>query len=328
MTSITRRVGLIATVMVALVGYGGAATAQKTLTFAHVLEQDHPYHLMAERFQENLQAKDVGLNVQIYPAGQLGDERTLLEGLQTGSVDISTITSALTANFVDEFEVFSLPFLFRDTEHLFAVMDGDIGDELAKALRREGFVALGYGYGGVRDMYSHQPITDLEDLRGQQIRTMENTMIVDTWDALGAEPEAISWNDVYTSLQQRVVDGAEGTGVSYRSMGFDSLAPHFTRINYIYSWHNVMMAETTWESLTADQQKAVREAASTAIAYEREIFMEQEAKLMEDLRARGVDIHQPDNIQEWRAAAESVYKQHADDVGGMEWIKRIRNYGQ
>jgi len=322
------RSSAIAATLLAAVGYAGTSAAQQTLTFAHVLEQDHPYHLMAERFKEELEAEDVGLSVQIYPAGQLGDERTLLEGLQTGSVDISTITSALTANFVDEFEVFSLPFIFRDTDHLFAVMDSEIGDELADALRREGFVALGYGYGGVRDMYAHEPITSLEDLRGEQIRTMENTMIVDTWDALGAEPEAISWNDVYTSLQQRVVDGAEGTGVSYRSMGFDELAPHFTRINYIYSWHNVLMAESTWERLSEEQQTAVREAADTAIAYEREVFLEQEAELMADLRERGVQIHRVENIERWREAAEAVYEKHAEAVGGMEWIERIRDYGE
>lgn len=305
-----------------------ATAAERELTFAHVLEQDHPYHLMAERFKEELEGLDVGLTVEIYPAGQLGDERTLLEGLQTGSIDISTITSALTANFVEEFQVFSLPFIFRDTDHLFAVMDSEIGEELAQALRRENFVALGYGYGGVRDMYTHDPVQTLEDLQGKRIRTMENTMIVDTWDALGAEPSAISWGDVYVSLQQRLVDGAEGTGVSYRSMGFDDLAENFTQVNYIFSWHNVLMSEMAYEDLTDEQRDAVRKAAGIAIAYQRDTFLGQESELLDELRGRGVNVLDVEDMDRWRDAVQAVYERHAEDVGGLEWIDRIRKYDE
>lgn len=321
------RGGALGIALAALLGATTAA-AEQELVFAHVLEQDHPYHLMAERFKEELEARDVGLRVEIYPAGQLGNERTLLEGLQTGSVDITTVTSAVTANFVGEFEVFSLPFIFRDTKHLFGVMDSEIGEELAQALQRESLIALGYGYGGVRDMYSHAPVETLDDLQGMRIRTMENTMIVDTWNALGAEPSAISWGDVYISLQQRLVDGAEGTGVSYRSMGFDELTSNFTRINYIYSWHNVLIGEMAWLALDEAQREAIREAADIAIEYERETFLAQEEALMEELRERGVNVLEVLDIERWREAAESVYARHAETVGGIEWIERVRGFDE
>lgn len=302
-----------------------AEAAARTLVLAHVLQEDHPYHLMAVRFQEELAARDVGLEVEIYPAGQLGNERTLLEGLQTGSVDITTVTSALTANFVPEFSALSLPFIFRDADHLFAAMDGEVGEELAQALRREGFVKLGYGYGGVRDLYTHNPVETLEDLAGQRVRTMENAVIVEAWERLGAAPTPVAWGDVYVALQQRLVDGGEGTGVSYRSMGFDALAPHFTRINYIFSWHNFIMGAGTFDTLTSEQQEAVLEAGGIAAQYEREIFLAQEEELFDILREAGVTIHEPSDFDAWIERIEPIFEAQAPNVGGMEWIDRIRS---
>ncbi|AUN95176.1 TRAP transporter substrate-binding protein [Pseudazoarcus pumilus] len=298
--------------------------AAQTLTFGHVLEQDHPYHLMAERFAEELGKRAPEIKVEIFPAGQLGDERTLIEGLQTGSVDITTVTSALTANFVPGFRAMSLPFLFRDVDHLFAVMDSEVGDELAAQMEKQGLIKLGYGYGGARDLYTNQPVRNLEELRGMKVRTMENPAIIATWEQLGAVPTPISWNDVFVSLQQRLVDGGEGTGVSYKSMSFNTVAPHYTRINYIFSWHNFMMARSSFDALTPAQQEAVKEAGDAAVRYERSLFLERENALFDELAKMGVTIHEPADAAQWAARAESVLDSQADRVGGKEWIARIR----
>lgn len=323
---VDRRKFLAATVALGLAApaLATAQSAPRKLTFAHVLEQDHPYHHMALRFAEELKALDVGLDVQIYPAGQLGDERTLIEGLQTGSVDIATVTSALTANFVPQFRAFSLPFLFRDVAHLFAVMDSEIGDELAKEMEKKGLVKLGYGYGGARDLYTHSPVASLADLKGMRVRTMENPAIVATWNKLGAVSTPISWNDVYISLQQRLVDGGEGTGVSYKSMNFNKVAPHYTRINYIFSWHNLMMAKSTFDGLSAAQQKAVLKAGDIAVRFERELFLEREEALFKELAAMGVTVHTPKDSEAWAERAASVIDAQADAVGGRDFIDRIR----
>ena len=328
--SIHRRT-VLAAVLAAVVAAGQAvpvpaqAQTPRKLTFAHVLEQDHPYHHMALRFAEELKALDPSLDVQIYPAGQLGDERTLLEGLQTGSVDIATVTSALTANFVPQFRAFSLPFLFRDVDHLFAVMDSEIGDELASEMEKKGFVKLGYGYGGARDLYTHAPVKSLADLKGMKVRTMENPAIVATWNELGAVSTPISWNDVYVSLQQKLVDGGEGTGVSYKSMNFGAVAPHYTRINYIFSWHNLMMAKSTFDSLTPAQQKAVLTAGERAVQFERKLFLEREEALFKELEKAGVSVHTLTDSPVWAERAASVIKARADQVGGHAWVKRIQD---
>ena len=140
---------------------------QIVIKFAHVLQTDHPYHQMALKFKEELERADSRVEVQIFPAGQLGNERELIEALQLGTVDVSTITSSVTANFVPAFKVFSLPFIFRDADHLFAVMDSPIGDRMADELEKVNLIKLGYAYGGSRDLYGSVPMTNLEELQGR-----------------------------------------------------------------------------------------------------------------------------------------------------------------
>lgn len=306
-------------------GASEAAKAEYTLTFGHVLQEDHAYHLMALRFQEELERMSDGrVKVEIYPAGQLGDERDLVEGLQLGTVDISTITSALTAGFVPEFGVFSLPFLFRDFDHLFAVMDSPIGDDLEKAMAREGLIKLGFVSGGSRSMYAGKPVRSLDDLSGMKIRTMEDPIYLDTWNALGALATPIPWGDVYLSLDQGIVDGAEGALISYQSMGFYDPSPHVTVINYIFSWHNFMMGEQSWNALPPDVQQMVKEAAEIAAAWERQYVSDVEKELLNVLETEhGVTIHYPEDLSSWQESVRDIYEARAERLGGMELIEAI-----
>lgn len=305
---------------------GEHASARQVLRFAHVQQTDHAYHLMAERFKEELEKRLPDVEVQIFPAGQLGNERDLLEALQIGSVDISTITSALTSGFVPAFSVFSLPFLFDDFDHMYAVMDSPIGDRLAEELEKAGFVKLGYVSGGSRSMYARRPVQSLPDLRGMKIRTMEDPTYVETWNALGALATPVPWGDVYLSLQQGIVDGAEGALISYQSMGFYDPAPHVTVINYVFSWHNFMMSKRTWDRLSPEVQAAVKEAADIAAQWEREYVKQWEEELLDVLKnEHGATIIFPEDMEEWRKAVQVIYEQKADQVGGLELIEAIRN---
>ena len=309
-----------------LIGSQLMAAEEKTvLKFAHVLELDHPYHKMALKFKEELENRNDKVVVNIFPAKQLGSERDLVEGCQLGSIDITTITSALTANFVPGFHVFSLPFLFKDAEHLFRTMDSYIGDKLAFDMLEVGLVKLGYVYGGARDLYSRMPISNLEELKDKKIRTMENAILIDTWNALGAMATPVPWGDVYLSLSQGVVDGGEGTGMSYRSMKFYDSAPHYTRINYVCSWHCFMMSKKTWDKLDDDVRLDVMAAARIAGAYERKLFVDMEKSLFDDLEKNyGVTIYYPD-LDRWTEKIKSVYEKNAENMGGMELINEIKN---
>ena len=318
-------VGLIAISLFSLSFSGQPMAAGKiTLKFGHVLQMDHPYHKMALKFKEELEKRNKEVVVNIFPARQLGNERDLVEGLQLGTVDISTITSALTAGFVPGFKVFSLPFLFKDADHLFRVMDSDIGVKLAKDMEKAGLIKLGYVYGGSRDLYSRIPIRNLKELMRKKIRTMENKILIDTWNALGAMATPIPWGDVYLSLKQGVVDGGEGTGASYRSMKFYESSPHYTRINYVFSWHNFMMSKKTWDKLPGDVRKDVMAAAKIAQAFERKLFVDTEKSLFDDLQKNyGVKMYHPD-LDKWTKRITSVYEKNAKAMGGMDYINKIK----
>jgi len=302
-----------------------AAEKKIALKFGHVLELDHPYHKMALKFKEELENRNDKVVVNIFPAKQLGSERDLVEACQLGSVDITTITSALTANFVPGFHVFSLPFLFKDAEHLFRTMDSYIGDKLAIDMLEAGLVKLGYVYGGARDLYSRMPIGNLEELKGKKIRTMQNAILIETWNALGAIATPVPWGDVYLSLSQGVVDGGEGTGMSYRSMKFYDSAPYYTRINYVSSWHCFMMSKKTWDKLDDNIRLDIMAAARIAGAYERKLFVDMEKSLFDDLEKNyGVTIYYPD-LDKWTEKIKSVYEENAEKMGGMELINEIKN---
>lgn len=302
-----------------------AGAEKVSLKFGHVLQTDHPYHKMALKFKEELEKRQPNVQVNIFPAKQLGNERDLVEGLQLGTVDISTITSALTAGFVPGFKVFSLPFLFKDANHLFRVMDSDIGKKLVKDMDKAGLIKLGYVYGGSRDLYSRMPIRNLTELKGKKIRTMENKILVKTWNSLGAIATPIPWGDVYLSLKQGVVDGGEGTGASYRSMKFFDSAPHYTRISYVFSWHNFMMSKRSWNKLSSEIQKDIMAAAVIAQGYERKLFVDTEKSLFEDLTKNyGVKLYTPPDLDQWRGKIKNVYEENAGRVGGMAHIRRIQ----
>ncbi len=309
-----------------LIGSSMMAAEKKTvLKFAHVLQLDHPYHEMALKFKEELESRNANVEVNIFPAKQLGSERDLVEACQLGTVDITTITSAVTANFVPGFHIFSLPFLFKDPEHLFRTMDSYIGDKLAIDMLEAGFIKLGYVYGGARDLYSREPIRNLEDLKDKKIRTMQNAILIDAWNALGAIATPIPWGDVYLSLSQGVVDGAEGTGMSYRSMKFYDSSPHYTKVNYVSSWHCFMMSKKTWDKLDNGIRLDIMAAAKIAGAFERKLFVDMEKSLFDDLEKNyGVTIYYPD-LDKWTEKIKSVYEKNAEKMGGIELINEIKN---
>lgn len=306
------------------------AEEKHVMKFGHVLQTDHAYHLMALKFKEELEKASAGrIEIQVFPAGQLGNERDLVEGLQLGTVDISTITSALTARFVPEFKVFSLPFLFRDFNHMFQVMDGPLGRKLEKDMEAKGLVKLGFVSGGSRSMYARQPVRNLGDLKGKKIRTMEDPIYLDTWNALGALATPIPWGDVYLSLDQGIVDGAEGALISYQSMGFFDPSPHVTVIDYIFSWHNFMMSRTSWGRLSAPSQKLLMDAAKIATKFERDYVVDVEKQLLEVLKTKhGAKVYYPEDIEQWRKAVAGIYQKRAADVGGMDLINQILNTGK
>jgi tripartite ATP-independent transporter DctP family solute receptor len=314
-------------VSVALLGVvSGAQAGEKvTLKIGHVLDTKHPYHIGAEAFAKRLRELSGGrIDGQVYPSSQLGNEREMVEAIQFGTVEAGGITSAVVSRFVKELEIFNLPFLFRDFAHVYKVLDSPFGEELNQAALKRGIRILGFWVGGTRSVYARKPVSDLTSLKGLKIRTMETPMLIATWKAMGTIPTPIPFSEVYTSIQQGVVDGGEGNVISYNSMKFDEVAPYMSHIKYLNTITPLVLGEKFFQAQSADLQKAILQAGKESVPVERKANEDDENKIVETLKAKGRTVVIPD-IAPFQKAVEPIYEQYGKSIG-LDKIRWVQNY--
>ena len=252
--------------------------------------------------------------VEIYPNNALGNERDVIELAIIGAVELTTPSNAPLATFAPELLVFDLPYLFRDRPHMYEVLDGPIGRSFEAPLRERGLVLLGYFEAGLRHLMTRdRAIERPEDLSGLKIRTMENPLHLRAFEAFGASPLPMAYGEVYTALEQGVIDGAEAARSNYFSKRFFEVAPNWSEIGWMYLVQPLVMSERFFASLSAGDQAAVRAAARKAVAAEREEYQKQDEEALAKLRAAGVRFTHPDTgvllelaREVWRGAGQSV----------------------
>jgi len=216
--------------------------------------------------------------------------------------------------------VFDLPFLFRDRKHMYGVMDGPVGAELGDKMRGKGFRLLSYYEAGIRHiMTNKKSLTKLDDLKGLKIRTMENPVHLDAFRAMGASPLPMAYGEVYTALQQGVIDGAEAANTNYEAQKFYEVAPNWAMVAWTTLVSDMIMGEKFFQSLPADVQKAVVQAAQESARVEREAYARSEDVALATLKAKGVKITTPDP-EPFRKASQSVYAK----FGGPEDQARLK----
>jgi len=310
-----RILGLTTTVAL-LLASGPLMAEEIELKLAHVQPQSHVFHKGAEKFSETL--KDISggeMTVSIYSDGVMGGERSLLESLQIGSVDLVTVTSALTSTFSDDYAMFSLPFLFDSYEDVFRILDDEsITEDLGQDLIGKGIRPIAYWIGGARSYYGTDPVAELGDFKGMKIRTMADPYYVKTWEALGALPTPLPFGEVYTAMQTKMVDGAEGAVNTYVSKKFYEVSPNVALINYVYSVQPLHIAESTWQKLNDEQRGWVLEAAQASADHERKMLMEVDEALRETLDEHNVKVTEP-AIEPMRKAVEQVYADFREEYG-------------
>ncbi len=266
------------------------------------------------------------IRVQIYPNNQLGNQRDVVEGLQMGSVEFANIASVM-ASFVPEINLFELPFLFDGPQHFDAVVDSEIGQSLGPAFETRGMHLLGYFDVGERHiMTTERSIEGLEELSGLKIRTMENRLHLATFKAFGANPLPMAYGELYTALEQGVIDGAEAADPNYFAKRFYEPAPFWARVGWIRLIEYVVMSRSFYENLPAGDRAVIDRAARAMILAQRAWYRTEADSALERLREAGVTITSPDRGP-FRAAARSIYEEWADRVGGMAKIEAILEVG-
>ncbi len=268
----------------------------KTIRLGHGLDVSHPVHKAMVKMGEDLQKLSDGkLNLEIYPSQQLGTERQCLELLQIGSLDMTKVSVGVLENFAPKMKVLGLPYLFRDRAHSFRVLDGPIGQELLDGGKKYWLKGLGYYDAGSRSFYTKEkPVNSPEDLKGQKIRVMESVTAMEMVSGLGGSPTPISWGELYTALQQGVVDGAENNPPSFY------LSRHYEVCKY-YSLDehtvipDVLLAGThLWDKLSQEEQGWLKEAVETSVTYQRKLWLEAENEALEAVKKAGVEVIRPD----------------------------------
>ncbi len=312
-------------VLIAGCGSGEKVTILKAALSQNPSEpQVRAVELFAELVSEGTEGR---IRVQIYPNNQLGNQRDVVEGLQMGSVELANIASVM-ASFVPEINLFELPFLFDGPEHFDAVVDSEIGRSLGPAFENRGLHLLGYFDVGERHiMTTERPVERLEDLAGLKIRTMENRLHLATFKRFGANPLPMAYGELYSALEQGVIDGAEAADPNYLAKRFYEPAPNWARIGWIRLIEYVVMNQSFYSELPAEDRAVIDQAARAMILQQRSWYRAEADSALVRLREAGVRITTPDR-EPFRAAARDLYEEWADRVGGMARIEAIRAMGE
>ncbi|TFH87810.1 TRAP transporter substrate-binding protein [Billgrantia azerbaijanica] len=279
----------------ALLGSQSLLAADVTLKFGHLANQENIWHQAAVKFKEEVEANSEGrIEVQIYPNEQLGAEMDVINSIQLGTADM-TITGESLQNWAPKAAMMAVPYAFRDSEHLHAVVEGEVGDEIeAQITERANLVPLAWFERGPRHLTSNRPIRHPDDLDGLRLRVPNVPLFVDTWEALGARPTPMAFSEVFTALQQSTIEAQENPLSLIESASFYEVQDYVNLTGHVRSWIYVVIGKDQLEAMPDDLQQVIFDAAETMQAYEAELFQKDEQRLRQDLEERGMQFVEVD----------------------------------
>ncbi len=301
---------------------GTAAAAEKTLRLSHITSQDSPWNKGALKFAE-LVSKNTKerIEVKVYPQSQLanGSQKAELEMLQSGVLDMTWDSPIILALFMDKrFDVFNLPWLYASMDVANRVADGKMGELAMKWLEEKGIVGLGIGVNGYRELTnSKHPITQPDDMKGIKFRVAGSKLYLETFRLLGANAVTMNFGEVFTSLQQGVIDGQENpTAIIYSSKLYE-VQKYLTLWRYSFDPLILCVNKKLFDGLSPADQKALRAAAKEAVAYERALSAEEERDLPEKLKGLGMQVNTltPSQLAVFKQRVKPVYKTVEDSIG-------------
>lgn len=315
--------GFLLPVLLALGCVGGGD--ETVIRLAHGLDVMHPVHRAMVRMAETVAQDSYGsVRIDIYPSEQLGSERECVELLQIGSIGMTKVSASVAESFIPSFKVFGLPYLFRDRGHLFAVLEGEVGRALLLDGQESRLRGLCYFDAGSRSFYTRdRRVESPSDLTGLKVRTQESATAMRMVRALGGSATPISWGELYTALQQGVVDAAENNPPSfYLSRHYEVC--QFYSLNEHTSVPDVLLMSTrVWQGLDSEVQELVQRAALEAAEYQKVIWAEASAEALAEVEAAGVEIIRPDKGP-FVEAVQPLIDEYREQPEIWEWVERIR----
>lgn len=306
----------------------GAADGTIILRLAHVLDSGHPVHEGMVHFARRLEELSGGkVVVPIFPNGQLGSEPETLEQAQNGALALVKTSAAAMEGFVPEMATFGMPYLFRDEAHYWDVLMGGIGDEFLGMGARVGLLGICYYDAGARSFYTvRRPVLHPSDLQGQKVRVLPSRTAMDMVSTFGGSPVPVPWGELYTALQQGMVDGAENNPPSLLSSRHYEVAKHYSLNEHVRVPDILVISDLIWQRLGPEVRDWVMRAARESTEYQREVWRRESDAALEALQEAGVIVHRPDSGPFQEAAAPLL--ENVRDPRVVELIARIRSHGQ
>jgi len=318
---ITRRSAVIAALAAALgLAFNGAYAQSKYVIKIGWTSADgpqDPYATGARTFKQAIERQSKGrIEVQLFPNRQLGDEKPMIEGLRFGTLDAAVITNAVVAQVEPAFQVNDLPFLYSNEAQAHKVLDGKVGQMLAKKLEAKGIISLGFMEGGFRQMINNvRPVTRPEDVKGVKYRVMQNPVYIDMFASLGGSAVPMAWGETFTAVQQGTIDGLEIPIAVIDSSKFDEVTKYLSMTNHTYSMIALLMSKKSFDKLPPDLQQAVREAGKTALGAQRIAAGANAKALVGVLEKKGMKVNTVADITPFRNSVKPMYEKFKGSIG-------------
>jgi tripartite ATP-independent transporter DctP family solute receptor len=312
---------LVVILLSAVTFMGYAQQDSYTIKLTHVVATNHASHITTENvFKKCVEERSNGrLKVQIFPDGQLGGDREAIEAVQMGNIEMTFPAAAPLSGFVPEVSLFDLPFLFNSYEQVYEVLDGDLGKKISDiVLEKSGIRVLGWFQNGFRNISNNiRPIEKPEDLKGIDIRTMETPAHMATFRALGANPTPLAYTELYTALQQGVVDAQENPPALTYYPKFYEVQKYYSLTGHVYAPAPLLINENFFQSLPEDLQSIIIECAEEFKHEQRAATTQQDIEMLKMLEEEGMEINEitPEQIDSFREAVKPVYEEFKGRIG-------------
>ena len=289
----------ILTVLCLLTTFFMSSCAEKStvveLKFGHIQPESDLFHLGAVKFKEEVEAQSKGkMTVTVYPNSTLGAERDLAEGMRLGTVDFALIGDVL-GNFSPSIQILAIPYLFNDQEEFSEIMSGSGFQKIAdNVLEKAQIRVLTHWNRGSRQLTSNKPIKSVKDIQGLKIRVPQVPVMVSAWKEMGANPTPMAWNEVYSALEQRVIDAQENPIPFIYGARVYEVQDYLSFTDHKYEYITISMSDQRWNTLSEDQQEILVDAAKQAQLYHDELVANKSADFLKEMEASGMQVIYPD----------------------------------
>jgi len=326
--------GLVKILATLLISSSVVFAAEYTIKFSHVVSADTPKGRAADFFAKRVkELTDGKVKVDVYPSSQLYTDKAVMKALKMNSVQMAAPSFSKFTSLVPQLQIFDLPFLFRDKSHLHKVLDSEVGQTLKGFVEKKGYIALNYWDSGFKQLSSNKKaLIKPEDAKGQKFRIMSSKVLEEQFIALDANPQVLPFSEVYSALQQGVVDAAENPLANFYTKKFHEVQQYLTMSNHGYLGYLVVASKRFWKKLPADLRTKVTQAMNEATEKERVWAEEEEAIYIKNLQAYGkksgnLEIFQLTDKERtlWKNKVEKIYEHFYDKKKiGKDLIEKVQ----